>query len=77
MKRLGSFWFKFGGSGNGGSDVPVLRTLVLVATRALCNEELLLNYGLSNSKRRPEWYTAVDEEEDRGRWDLDITKATI
>ncbi|KAE8022991.1 hypothetical protein FH972_008748 [Carpinus fangiana] len=68
MKRFGSFWFKLGGSGNGGSDSPVLKTLVLVATRALCNEELLLNYRLSNSKRRPAWYTPVDEEEDRRRW---------
>ncbi|KAG2701810.1 hypothetical protein I3843_06G056600 [Carya illinoinensis] len=68
MKRFGSFWFKFGGSGNGGSDVAVLKTLVLVATRALCDEELLLNYRLSNSKRRPAWYTPVDEEEDRRRW---------
>lgn len=69
MKRFGSFWFKFGGSANGGSDlVAVLKTLVLVATRALCDEELLLNYRLSNSKRRPAWYTPVDEEEDRRRW---------
>lgn len=68
MKRFGSFWFKLGGSGNGGSDTPVLKTLVLVATRALCNEELLLNYRLSNSKRRPAWYSPVDEEEDRRRW---------
>ncbi|KAK4591129.1 hypothetical protein RGQ29_021356 [Quercus rubra] len=68
MKRLGSFWFKFGGSGDGGPEVPVLKTLVLVATRALHDEEILLNYRLSNSKRRPAWYTPVDEEEDRRRW---------
>uniref|UniRef100_A0A2N9ET24 SET domain-containing protein n=1 Tax=Fagus sylvatica TaxID=28930 RepID=A0A2N9ET24_FAGSY len=68
MKRFGSFWFKLGSSGNGGSSVPVLKTLVLVATRALNNEEVLLNYRLSNSKRRPAWYTPVDEEEDRRRW---------
>ncbi|KAL0648388.1 hypothetical protein Bca4012_046679 [Brassica carinata] len=48
-------------------DAPVLKTLVLVATRALCNEELMLNYRLSNSERRPEWYTPVDEEEDGRR----------
>ncbi|KAK2996634.1 hypothetical protein RJ639_025007 [Escallonia herrerae] len=65
MKRFGSFWFK---SGNSGSDIPVLKTLVLVATRALCDEEVLLNYRLSNSKKRPSWYTPVDEEEDRRRW---------
>ncbi|KAF4358604.1 hypothetical protein F8388_021128 [Cannabis sativa] len=68
MKRFGSFWFKYGSSINTGSDVPFLRTLVLVATRALSNEEVLLNYRLSNLKRRPEWYTPVDEEEDRRRW---------
>ncbi|KAJ0266130.1 hypothetical protein HA466_0001760 [Hirschfeldia incana] len=48
-------------------DAPVLKTLVLVATRALCNEELMLNYRMSNSERRPEWYTPVDEEEDGRR----------
>ncbi|KAF9608096.1 hypothetical protein IFM89_006023 [Coptis chinensis] len=66
MKRFGSFWFKSGKSDEV-SDVPVLKTLVLVATRSLCDEEILLNYRLSNSKRRPEWYTPVDEEEDRRR----------
>ncbi|KAB2623997.1 hypothetical protein D8674_015657 [Pyrus ussuriensis x Pyrus communis] len=49
MKRCGSLWFKLGGSKNSGSDVPVLKSLVLVATRALCDEEMLLNYRLSNS----------------------------
>ncbi|GLT87093.1 hypothetical protein SLE2022_051930 [Rubroshorea leprosula] len=68
MRRFGSFWFKSGGSRNGVSDVPVLKTLVLVSTRSLCDEEVLLNYRLSNSKRRPSWYTPVDEEEDRRRW---------
>ena len=68
MKRIGSFWFKYGSSKSDGSDAPLLKTLVLVATRALCDEEVLLNYRLSNLKRRPEWYTPVDEEEDRRRW---------
>ncbi|PON34935.1 C5orf [Parasponia andersonii] len=68
MKRFGNFWFKYGSSKNMGSDVPLLRTLVLVAMRALCDEEVLLNYRLSNLKRQPEWYTPVDEEEDRRRW---------
>jgi hypothetical protein len=67
MRRFGSFWFKSSAK-NSVSDVPVLKTLVLVATRALCNEEVLLNYRLSNTKRRPAWYTPVDEEEDRRRW---------
>lgn len=66
MRRFGSFWFKWGSSKDSGS--PVLKTLVLVATRALSDEEVLLNYRLSNSKRRPAWYTPVDEEEDRRRW---------
>ncbi|KDP37559.1 hypothetical protein JCGZ_05998 [Jatropha curcas] len=67
MRRFGSFWFRSRGK-DIGSDVPVLKTLVLVATRALCDEEVLLNYRLSNTKRRPEWYSPVDEEEDRRRW---------
>ncbi|KAF2600987.1 hypothetical protein F2Q68_00012412 [Brassica cretica] len=40
--------------GSNGLDAPVLKTLVLVATRELCDEELLLNYRLTNSKRRPD-----------------------
>ncbi|KAK6933645.1 hypothetical protein RJ641_036539, partial [Dillenia turbinata] len=68
MKRFGTFWLKSWGSQNEGSNFAVLRTLVLVATRALSNEEVLLNYRLSNSKRRPSWYAPVDEEEDRRRW---------
>ncbi|XP_044489495.1 uncharacterized protein LOC123213929 isoform X2 [Mangifera indica] len=68
MRRFGSFWFRWGGWSSSGSDTPVLRTLVLVATRTLFDEEVLLNYRLSNSKRRPAWYTPVDEEEDRRRW---------
>ncbi|XP_050232417.1 uncharacterized protein LOC126681080 [Mercurialis annua] len=67
MRRFGSFWFKSRAK-EGGSAVPLLKTLVLVATRALSDEEVLLNYRLSNSKRRPEWYTPVDEEEDQRRW---------
>lgn len=66
MKRFGNFWFKSGGSSV--SDIPVMKSLLLVATRAVCNEEVLLNYRLSNAKRRPSWYTPVDEEEDRRRW---------
>ncbi|MBA0573200.1 hypothetical protein Golob_000488, partial [Gossypium lobatum] len=67
MRRFGSFWFRWG-SRNSESNGPVLKTLVLVATTALCDEEVLLNYRLSNSKRRPSWYTPVDEEEDQRRW---------
>ncbi|KAG2300796.1 hypothetical protein Bca52824_037268 [Brassica carinata] len=67
MMKSGGFSFKTGSKTS--VDAPVLKTLVLVATRALCNEELMLNYRLSNSdsERRPEWYTPVDEEEDGRR----------
>ncbi|XP_024031935.1 uncharacterized protein LOC112094673 [Morus notabilis] len=68
MKRFGSFWFKYGSSKIAGSDIPLLKTLILVATRALGDEEVLLNYRLSNLRRRPEWYTPVDEDEDKRRW---------
>nr|XP_017227253.1 PREDICTED: uncharacterized protein LOC108203054 isoform X1 [Daucus carota subsp. sativus] len=68
MKKIGSFWFKTGSSGSSVSAYPVLKTLVLVATRALSDEEVLLNYRLSNAKKRPSWYTPVDEEEDSRRW---------
>lgn len=65
MMKFGGLSFKTGSSSS--LDAPVLKTVVLVATRALCNEELLLDYSLSNSERRPEWYTPVDEEEDGRR----------
>ncbi|KAH7690278.1 hypothetical protein IHE45_02G037000 [Dioscorea alata] len=68
MRRFGSFWFKSWKSSDQNAGAPVMKTLVLVATRALCDEEVLLNYRLSNSKRRPSWYSPVDEEEDRRRW---------
>ncbi|XWS54343.1 hypothetical protein CRYUN_Cryun10bG0081900 [Craigia yunnanensis] len=57
MRRFGSFWFRWGSRNSGSSDFPVLKTLVLVATTALCDEEVLLNYRLSNSQQRPSWYT--------------------
>ncbi|KAD4983092.1 hypothetical protein E3N88_19763 [Mikania micrantha] len=69
MKRFGSFWFKSRGESNDGQMTgPVMKSLALVATRLICNEEVYLNYRLSNSKRRPSWYTPVDEDEDRRRW---------
>ncbi|KAF4368723.1 hypothetical protein G4B88_000980 [Cannabis sativa] len=64
LKGLGSSWFKNGSFRNAGSEVPLLKALVLVSTRALCNEELLLNYRWSNLEHQPEWYTPIDEEED-------------
>ncbi|CAM0945122.1 unnamed protein product [Alopecurus aequalis] len=68
MKRFGSFWFKSRGSGKQSGESPVLKTLVLVSTRSICDEELFLNYRYSSTKARPEWYTPVDEEEDKRRW---------
>ncbi|RYR32201.1 hypothetical protein Ahy_A10g046798 isoform C [Arachis hypogaea] len=70
MRRFGSFWFKSGVSRKSASstNAATLKTLVLVATRALEDEEVLLNYRLSNTKGRPQWYAPVDEEEDRRRW---------
>ncbi|KAH0683935.1 hypothetical protein KY285_021413 [Solanum tuberosum] len=61
--KFGSFRFKTWKSNNNESKVPVLKTLVLVATRAICDEEVLLNYRLSNSEHIPSWYTPVDEED--------------
>lgn len=68
MKKFGSFWFKSWKSSSTVGDVPIIKSLVLVATRGISNEEILLNYRLSNLKRRPSWYSPVDEEEDRRRW---------
>uniref|UniRef100_A0A7N1A2Y0 SET domain-containing protein n=2 Tax=Kalanchoe fedtschenkoi TaxID=63787 RepID=A0A7N1A2Y0_KALFE len=68
MRRFGSFYFKWSDSQGRASEIPVLRTIVLVSTRELCDEEIYLNYRLSNTKRRPEWYCSVDEEEDERRW---------
>ncbi|XP_055833464.1 uncharacterized protein LOC129902304 isoform X2 [Solanum dulcamara] len=61
--KFGSFRFKSWKSSSNESNVPVLKTLVLVTTRALCDEEVLLNYRLSNSEHIPSWYTPVDEED--------------
>ncbi|EPS57948.1 hypothetical protein M569_16868 [Genlisea aurea] len=67
MKKFGAFWFK---SWKRPSPPPagVVRSLVLVATRGISNEEILLNYRLSNSKKRPSWYVPVNDDEDRRRW---------
>lgn len=64
MTKFSSFRFKSWKSSNNESNVPVLKTLVLVATRAICDEEVLLNYRLSNLEHIPSWYTPADEEED-------------
>lgn len=46
----------------------VLPMLALVAVRELQDEEVLLNYRLSNYIARPSWYTPVDSAEDKRRW---------
>ena len=46
-----------------------LPLLVLVATRPLTpGTEILLNYRLSPHLAKPDWYAAVDEDEDARRW---------
>lgn len=67
MKRFGNFWFK-SGSLNDGDDTPIVKTLLLVTTEDVSDQEIFLNYRLSNSKKLPAWYTPVDVEEDRRRW---------
>ncbi|CAA7027002.1 unnamed protein product [Microthlaspi erraticum] len=62
MMKFGSLRFR--NPSDSSVDVLVLKTLVLVATRALCNEELMLNYRLGSAERRPKWYTPVVEEEE-------------
>lgn len=43
--------------------------LALVAARELRDEELFLNYRLNpNLPNLPDWYTAVDAEENARRW---------
>ena len=42
--------------------------LLLVASRDIENEEVLLNYRLSPGAERPEWYTPVDPVEEKRRW---------
>eukprot|EP00250_Pteridium_aquilinum_P029942 c40373_g1_i1 orf=252-1442(-) len=68
VRRRGLVWMydKKGEKTNAGC--AVVRTLVLVSTREVCNEELFLNYRLSNHKKWPTWYHPIDSEEDKRRW---------
>ncbi|ERN09431.1 uncharacterized protein LOC18437584 [Amborella trichopoda] len=69
MRRYGSFWLRMGKAEDAEAGVLLFKTLVLVSTRRISDgEEVLLNYRLSNAKRRPAWYQPVDEEEDKRRW---------
>jgi hypothetical protein len=49
----------------------VVPALALVASEALKDEEVFLNYRLSTHVERPEWYHPVDAEEDKRRWASD------
>ena len=51
--------------------VTVVPALALVASEALRDEEVFLNYRLSTHVERPEWYHPVDAEEDKRRWASD------
>ena len=48
--------------------VDVIQGLAFVATKQIRDEEVLLNYRLSTPMGRPDWYTPVNEEEDKRRW---------
>ena len=52
----------------GDGEAVRLRGLAFVATRELQDEELFLNYRLNPANPRPDWYTPVDLEEDKRRW---------
>jgi len=57
------------GAAEQSDDTLVVPGLVLITLRDVaCDEELLLNYRLHPMTEKPEWYTAVDEEEDRRVW---------
>lgn len=46
----------------------VVRTLVLIASKEIRDEEVLLNYRLSPHVKPPDWYHPVDSDEDKRRW---------
>jgi hypothetical protein len=45
-----------------------MRCLVFIAARHIRNEELFIDYRLRPDVPHPDWYTAVDEEENRRLW---------
>ena len=58
-----------GGGANPPAQPTPLPLLALVAVRPLPpGTELLLNYRLSPHLAKPDWYAAVDEDEDARRW---------
>ncbi|KAJ7373421.1 hypothetical protein OS493_013014 [Desmophyllum pertusum] len=46
----------------------VMRTILFVATEHINNEELFVNYRMNPSAELPDWYTPVDLEQDKRRW---------
>jgi len=54
------FWFP--------AEIPLMKTLLLITTKYVRNEELFLNYRYNPAAHKPEWYKAVDEEDDRNLW---------
>lgn len=68
VRRRGLVWMYDKKGEKGSASCAVVRTLVLVSTRDVCNEELFLNYRLSNHKKWPAWYYPVDAAEDKRRW---------
>ena len=57
--------------GGAAEATAVVPALALVASEALRDEEVFLNYRLSTHVERPEWYHPVDAEEDKRRWASD------
>lgn len=49
-------------------DADVAQGLALIALRDLKDEELFLNYRLSPHVAQPDWYWAVDPDENQRRW---------
>jgi hypothetical protein len=46
----------------------LMRSVVLIATRRLQDEEIFLNYRYNPANPVPDWYSPVDIEEAKRRW---------
>ena len=68
MRRQGLVWTYDKKEDKSSDDSVTIRTLVLLSTTEICDEELFLNYRLSNHNKWPAWYHPVDSEEDKRRW---------
>lgn len=49
----------------------VMRTIAFVATEDIHDEELFVNYRMNPSNDLPDWYSPVDLEQDKRRWNAD------